>query len=55
MRRKFYESVIYDYTTREEAEAHIGEMRDKGWAVKTDLYDNGQDGYPYSVEYHKQR
>ena len=55
MRRVFYESKLFDYTTKEEAEKHIEEMKNKGWAVKTSLYENGQDTFPYSVEYHKQR
>lgn len=55
MKRIFYETRLYDYTTKEEAEKHIEEMKSKGWVVKQDVYNNGQDGFEYSVEYQKQR
>lgn len=59
MRRLFFESKIYDYTTKKEAEKHMEKMLEKGWVIKEQGYDgvflNGGDGFPYSVEYMKQR
>lgn len=60
MKRIFWESRLYDFTTIEEAEKHIEEMRKKGWYVNKEnstesgIFKNGGDVYPYSVEYHKQ-
>lgn len=62
MKRLFYESRLYDYSTKEEAQKHIDEMRKKGWYAKlqdaserTYIYNNGQDGLPFSVEFMKQK
>ena len=67
MKRLFYQSKIYDYTSIEQAEKHKEEMEQKGWSVREYstingeyckpyyLFENGQDEYAYSIEYHKQR
>ena len=63
MKRLFYQTKVYDYSTVKEAEKHIKEMKEKNWKVKkenvlyhdeTYIYENGQDVYPYSVEYFKE-
>ena len=65
MKRLFYQTKLYDYTSIEQAEKHKEEMKQKGWGVKYQdndnminriyLYENGQDEYPYSIEYFKER
>lgn len=60
MKRIFAERRLYDYSTVEEAEKHIEEMRKKGWvAIPQEnaqcIFNNGQDEMPYSVEFIKQR
>ena len=65
MKRLFYQTKLYDYTSIEEAEKHKEEMKQKGWYVRYQddtkdnrpcyLYENGQDKYPYSIEYCKER
>ena len=34
MRRLFFQSKIYDYTSKEEADKHIKEMEENGWHAK---------------------
>ena len=60
MRRIFFQSKIYDYTSKAEAEEHIKEMNSKGWyAVRQGdgnfVYMNNQDEFAYSVEFFKER
>ena len=62
MKRLFYESRLYDYSTQEDAQKHIEEMRSKGLCAKLQdavtrsyIYNNGQDGLPFSVEFMKQK
>lgn len=60
MRRLFFQTKIYDYTTEKEAIKDIERAKKEGWFVKeqTDgnfVYENGQDEFPYSVEYYKGR
>ena len=58
MKRLFYEVRLYDYSTKEEALKHKEAMTDrtkKGWwTIRTDLYNNGSDIRPYSIEYERQ-
>lgn len=59
MRRLFYQTKLYDYSSVKEAEKHIKEMESKGWRIKREnnranIFANGQDEYPYSVEYYKE-
>lgn len=59
MRRLFYQTKLYDYSTIKEAEKHIKEMQGKNWKAKKQengnyIYNNGQDIYSYSVEYFKE-
>ena len=58
MKRLFYEVRLYDYSTKEEALKHKEAMTDRTqrgwWIVKTDLYNNGSDVRPYSIEYERQ-
>lgn len=58
MRRLFYQTKLYDYNSRKEAEKDIEKMKEKGYFPKEQnngsyIYENGQDGFPYSVEYQK--
>ena len=53
MRRLFYQTKMYDYTTMKEAIKHIKEMQEKGWEVKEDIYENGQEEFKYTVEFQK--
>ena len=53
MRRLFYQTKMYDYTTMKEAVKHIKEMKEKGWEVKKEIYDNGQEEFKYTVEFQK--
>lgn len=60
MKRLFYQTKIYDYTSRKEAEKDIEKMKEKGYNPKAQIdgnfiYENGQDEYLYSVEYYKQK
>ena len=60
MKRLFYQTKLYDYTSIEQAEKHKEEMEQKGWSVHYQddmkyLYENGQNEYPYSIEYSKGR
>lgn len=59
MRRLFYQTKLYDYSTEAEAERHVKEMESKGWRAKRQdsgnfIYMNSQDTYPYSVEFFKE-
>lgn len=58
MRRIFFQSRIYDYTSKAEAEKHIKEMETKGWhAIRQSdgsfVYMNNQDKFTHSVEFFK--
>ncbi len=60
MKRLFFQTKIYDYTSKREAEKDIDKMKKNGWLAKeqtsgTFVYENGQDEFPYSVEYLKGR
>lgn len=59
MKRIFYETRLYDYTSYTEAEQHIREMNQKGWNVKREnnvaIRTNGTDTYKYSVEFYRHR
>ena len=60
MKRIFFQSRIYDYTSKEEAEEHIKEMENKRWHAKRQedgnfVFENSQDDLPYSVEFFKER
>lgn len=63
MRRLFFQTKIYDYKSEKEAIADIEKMKKNGWSVKEqtdgifsyEVYTNGQDDFPYSVEYYKNR
>lgn len=60
MRRLFFQSKLYDYTSKAEAEKHIEEMETKGWHAKRQengnfVYKNSQDDFSYSVEFFKER
>ena len=59
MRRLFYQTKLYDYTSKAEAERHIKELEEKGWRAKRQdsgdyIFENGQDEFKYSVEYYKE-
>lgn len=59
MRRLFYQRKLYDYTSENEAFKHIDEMKTKGWipVLQDDckfVYKNGDDTFPFSVEFSKQ-
>lgn len=59
MKRIFFQTRMYDYTTKEEVEKHIETMRNKGWIVKRDNDGNcisklDDDKYKYSVEFLKE-
>lgn len=59
MKRVFYQTKIYDYSTLLEADKHIKEMKEKGWNAKRKddgdyVFYNGQDEFPCSVEYFKE-
>lgn len=56
MRRLIFKSIIYDYTSKEEANKHIKEMKEKGWNAKMQdngnfIYENLNDDFSYSVEF----
>lgn len=64
MKRLFYQTKLYDYSSMEECTNHILEMRKRGWITKAQkiddtgcvwyIYENGQTEYPYTVEYYKE-
>ena len=59
MRRLFFATKTYDYSSKKEAERHIKEMHSKGWHARRQddgniIFTNSQDEYPYSVEYFKE-
>lgn len=64
MRRIFYQTKMYDYSSIKEAERHIKEMAEKRWFAKIAdeneggpfryIYKNNGDDYPYTVEYFKE-
>lgn len=59
MKRLFYQTRLYDYSTIKEAGKHIIAMEEKGWHAKRQdnderIFKNGQDSYPYSVEFFKE-
>ena len=65
MKRIAFESRLYDYSTREEAEKHLVEMGNKGWGAVNQgyeangytpiyVYENGSnDELPYSIEFRR--
>ena len=60
MKRLFHQTKIYDYQKITDADKHIKEMATKGWiaVIKDEIYQecaykNGQDDFPWSVEYYK--
>ena len=60
MKRLFHQVKVYDYTNEREAEKDIEKMKEKGYFAKQHadgkyIYNNGQDEFSYSVEYHKGR
>ena len=59
MRRLFYQTKLYDYSSIKEAEKHIKEMESKKWHAKRQdggnyIFANSQESFPYSVEYFKE-
>ena len=59
MRRLFFQTKLYDYTSKTEAERHIKEMECKNWKAKRQdngefVFANGQDEFSYSVEFFKE-
>ena len=54
MRRLFYQTKLYDYSSIKECTKHINEMEKRGWKIKVNIYENGQTEYPYSVEFYKE-
>lgn len=59
MRRLFYQTKLYDYSSIKEAENHIKEMESKKWHAKRQdggnyIFTNSQESFPYSVEYFKE-
>ena len=55
-RKLFFQTKMYDYSSKACAEADIIEMKKNGWAVK-DQYEQKTPcvaGYTYTVEYMKQ-
>ena len=64
MKRLFYQTKLYDYSSMKECAKHIEEMEKKGWRAKVQRVDedgcfwlyfmNGQTEYPYSVEFYKE-
>lgn len=58
MKRLFFQTKLYDYSNKTEAEKHIKEMEDRKWKAKRQengeyIFRNGQDDFPYSVEFFK--
>lgn len=59
-RRLFFQTKLYDYTSKAEAERHIKEMETKGWHTKCQndgsiVFMNNQEEFAYSVEFFKER
>lgn len=59
MRRLFFSTKTYDYSSKAEAERHIKEMESKKWRAQRQddgnfIFANSQDTYPYSVVYFKE-
>lgn len=59
MKRIFYQTRMYDYTNKEEAEKHIETMRNKGWYPKRQddgdyIWELDDDRYKYSIEFYKE-
>lgn len=64
MKRLFYQTKLYDYSSMKECAKHIEEMESRGWKTKVQkvddagcvwyIYENGQDEYPYSAEFYKE-
>lgn len=64
MKRLFYQTKLYDYSSMEECAKHIREMEKRGWKTKLQkvdytgcawyVYENGQREHPYSVEFYKE-
>ena len=59
MKRLFYQTKLYDYTSKAEAERHIKEMEAKNWHPKRQengdyVFLNNQDVFSYSVEFFKE-
>lgn len=54
MKRLFYQTKMYDYTSLEEAERDIIEMRKKGWIQKDEIAKIDNYKFKYSVEYYKE-
>lgn len=52
-KRLFFETKLYDYTTKAEAEKDIPEMRKKGWFIK-ESYEQSDGNYTWTVVYMKQ-
>ncbi len=60
MKRLFFQTKLYDYTSKDEAEKHIKEMESKGWHTKTQdngfiIFVNYQNDFQFSVEFYKER
>lgn len=49
-KRLFFETKMYDYTTKTQAEADIPKMREKGWRVK-EQYEQSDWSYGWTVVY----
>lgn len=59
MKRLFFQTKLYDYTSQAEAESHIKEMEAEGWRVKCQddgsfVFSNSQDEFAYSAEFFKE-
>lgn len=59
MKRLFFQTKLYDYSSIKEAEKHIKEMESKNWHPKRQndgkyIFNNAQDSFPFSVEYFKE-
>ena len=66
MKRLFYQTKLYDYSTIKECIWHVEDMAKRGWKVNPETitvdedgfrcpyFMNGQDEYPYSVEFYKE-
>jgi hypothetical protein len=46
MKRLFYQSKMYDYSSKQEAEEHIRQMKSRGWYTNT-----GKQGEPVMFRY----
>ena len=59
MKRLFFQTKLYDYSSIKEAEKHIKELESKNWHPKRQndgeyIFNNAQDSFPFSVEYFKE-